>query len=559
VLTGLKHCPTCNLRYPPEAERCIVDRALLTLIPDPLLGSVIAGKYRIEGILGAGGMATVYRARALVQEATSTQRLVHPNIIAILDQGETEDGIPFMVMEFLAGQTIEAQLRKTQGPLPAYQVIDWMHQIATGLARAHDFQVIHRDLKPDNLYVVAMTDGTERIKILDFGIARYLLDSRLTGTGEIFGTPQYMAPERITGTEAGPSADLYALGCVMFRCATGRLPFQAADVTAYLVRHLRESAPSARSINPEVPPELDELISLCLAKKPEHRPADARALERTLAVLTEKYPRPREVRIAPTPVARLVNDAKATVAGGLFSVTSIERWGRRIELLGTALQRAFPKGAESRHYAALGRLRATVTAMAEVHAQWFQEQTRADGVAERTRESQQRFGFAMDALAADLHTAREARNTAQAWRRDLHTKQSVPLERFVIAHTRVVEVGISPTPSADLVVAYREALSALENALPQGDALAAAHQEVERCEGDVRDLAFQIESLRVQMEKLSQTAEEAQRISGRRLEIAATQLSSMESEIVKDASELSSAMRHRSDLRDLFALMDAES
>jgi eukaryotic-like serine/threonine-protein kinase len=588
VATGLKHCPTCNLRYPVEAVTCIVDRTPLLLVPDPLLGELIAGKYRIESVLGVGGMATVYLARTarldravavkvfrkdlsndlklrerFRRESTSTRRLAHPNIIEILDQGDMDDGTPFMVMEYLDGQTLEAFLKKTPGPMAIPQVLDLMSQVVAGLARAHDFQVIHRDLKPDNLYIVSMPDGTERMKILDFGIARCLLDSRLTGTGEIFGTPQYMAPERITSIEAGPSADLYALGCIMFRCATGRLPFQAGDVTAFLIAHLREAPPSPRLINPEVPPEFEALMLQCLEKKPEQRPADARTVERALTALVQRHPRPRKMSgafVARTPPARLAHDMKATSAGGMFSSISIERWGRRTELFGEMVRRAFPTGADPRLYAALGRLRATVTAMAEVHAQWLTDQTRADAIADRTRDAQLRFGRAMDSLSTDLFESREAVTAATREAVASEAQAGPLLGPFLEAHADVLALGSSPSrPTHEVLTRYRTALAALEAAAPYADGLRDAQAERTRREGDVKDLEFQIESLRAQLERVSQSGEDEMQGVQRRLEIAATQLSAMEAELVRAASDLSVALRGRRDLDDLFAALEADA
>lgn len=587
MATGLKHCPTCNLRYPVDAVTCIVDRTPLVLVPDPLLGALIAGKYRVESVLGVGGMATVYLARSarldrpvavkvfrrdlsndvkllerFRREATSTRRLAHPNIIEILDQGDMEDGTPFMVMEYLDGQTLEAFLKRNPGPMAIPRVLDLMSQVVAGLARAHDFQVIHRDLKPDNLYVVSLPDGAEAMKILDFGIARCLLDSRLTGTGEIFGTPQYMAPERITSIEAGPSADLYALGCIMFRCATGRLPFQASDVTAFLIAHLREAPPSPRLINPEVPPALDALILQCLEKKPEQRPADARTVERALAALVQSHPRARRLPavVARTPPARVAADMKATSAGGMFSAVSIERWGRRTEIFGEMVRRAFPTGADPRLYAALGRLRATVTAMAEVHAQWLGDQTRADAIADRTRDAQARFGRAMDSLSIDLFESREA-VTAALREATASEEQAGPLMApFFEAHSDVLALGLSPSrPSHEVLAKYRAALEALEAAAPFADGLREAQAERARREGDVKDLEFQIDSLRVQLERVSQAGEDEMQGVQRRLEIAATQLSAMEIELVKAAGELSGALRGRRELERLFAELESDA
>src|SRR5690606_24081349 len=137
--------------------------------------------------------------------------------IEIFDHGETEDGAPYLVMELLSGSPLADLIAR--GPMPAAEVAAYGLQIAEGLARAHDFDVIHRDLKPDNIFV-HIVSGRPVMKLLDFGIARSLHDTRLTSAGEIFGTPQYMAPERITSIDADASADLYALGVIFFEMVT---------------------------------------------------------------------------------------------------------------------------------------------------------------------------------------------------------------------------------------------------------------------------------------------------------------------------------------------------
>jgi serine/threonine-protein kinase len=586
-VTGMKLCPICKLPYPPDAVNCFVHRVALVAAPDPCIGKIIAGKYRIESVVGAGGMATVYRAQFIHQdrpvavkvfrrelsgdhklrerfrrEATSTRRLVHPNIIEILDQGDMDDGTPFLVMEFLEGQNLEIVLKKHGGPLPLPRVIDLMLQVVSGLARAHDFQVIHRDLKPDNLFVCASPDGEELVKILDFGIARFMLDSRLTGTGEIFGTPQYMAPERITTIEAGPSADLYALGCIMFRCCTGRLPFAATDVTAFLIQHLKERPPSPRAFNPEVPVELDGLILQCLEKSPTQRPVDAHAIGRSLAALAARFPRARRnsgLYIAPTPPARSILE-KATVAGGMFTSAAIERWVRRVELLSNMLDRAFPTGAQPLFNAALGRLRATVTAMVDVHSRWVQDQSRADALAERGKEAQQRFNRAMEALGKDLSAAREAHRMGVDLTRQ-HEEHARPrIEPFTSLHAEIVATGAIPNMApSELVQKYRAALAALESAWPFAEELRRAQQYATAREGEVKDLEFQIEALRAQSDRLAQTSDDELRTVQQRLESAANQLAEMESALIRDASGLTASLRGRRDLDDLFAAFEADA
>src|SRR5262245_36964459 len=262
----MKACPQCKLKYPADKATCFIDGAVLVEIQDARIGTTVVGRYLIEEVLGEGGMATVYRARHRLsdrtvaikimnvelaqnmvtqerfrREAKAAQKIAHPNIIEILEQGETGDGSLYLVMELLEGHTLAELMDR--GKVPLERALPILIQIARALARAHDLEVIHRDLKPENIFLAKQPDGTEVVKLLDFGIARSMQDIRLTGSGEVFGTPQYMAPERITSTEAGPAADVYALGVMAFEMLTGRLPFQANDVATFFIQHMKEEPP----------------------------------------------------------------------------------------------------------------------------------------------------------------------------------------------------------------------------------------------------------------------------------------------------------------------------
>src|SRR5215472_1103235 len=183
----MKTCPQCKMRYPNEASYCFVDGTDLIPMQDPRIGTTIAGRYLIEGVIGEGGMATVYKAtekfterpcavkimniafarEAVVRErfrreAKSAQKLAHPNIIEIFDQGDTDDGTSYLVMELLEGETLSTLL--VRGPLSCERALPIMVQIARALARAHDFEVVHRDLKPDNIFLCTRSDGTDLVK-----------------------------------------------------------------------------------------------------------------------------------------------------------------------------------------------------------------------------------------------------------------------------------------------------------------------------------------------------------------------------------------------------------
>src|SRR6185436_10580666 len=141
---------------------------------------------------------------------------------------------------------------------------------------------IHRDIKPENIFLSRRDDGSDLVKLLDFGIAKSRHDSRLTGQGELFGTPQYMAPERILGNDTGGSSDIYALGVVFFEMLTGELPFNAPDIATFFLKHMEEAPPPLRSLNNRVPEKLDDLVQRMLAKAAGDRPVDAHRVHQDL-------------------------------------------------------------------------------------------------------------------------------------------------------------------------------------------------------------------------------------------------------------------------------------
>jgi serine/threonine-protein kinase len=212
-------------------------------------------------------------------------------VIEIFDEGDTEDGTAYIVMELLHGCSLAHLI--AEGPMDACRALPIMIQIARGIARAHDLGVVHRDLKPENIYVSSREDGSDLTKLLDFGIARSRTDSRLTNAGELFGTPQYMAPERVSSGDAGPNVDLYALGVIFFEMMTAELPFDAPDITTFLIKHLKEPPARPRSKNPDIPEPLEALILQLLEKEPKRRPVDAHRVETDLCGLAVELGVPR--------------------------------------------------------------------------------------------------------------------------------------------------------------------------------------------------------------------------------------------------------------------------
>jgi len=280
---------------------------------DPMIGKVVAGRYRLEARLGEGGMGIVYRARHvlidrvvalklirpdlrgethlrawMLREARAANRVDHAHIIDIHDIGETEDGELYLVMEYLVGTPLSAELAR--GPMPIARAVDILEQMCAALARAHDLGVIHRDLKSDNILLTARGGRKDFVKILDFGLAAIARDPRLAPKGAVFGTPEYMSPEQARGEEATPHADLYALGVLFFEMLAGQLPFRSSDRDTLLEMQRTHPAPRPRSIRPDAN-ATGEAISLRLLEKDvRKRYRDAHHLQEELKALQRALP-----------------------------------------------------------------------------------------------------------------------------------------------------------------------------------------------------------------------------------------------------------------------------
>jgi serine/threonine protein kinase len=250
-LNLLKECPRCGICYDRAAERCTRDGEELTIaLP---VERTIGGKYRLEQRLGKGGMGAVYEAtdlslkrkvavkitlgkwfgnrealRRFEREAQAAAALRHPNIVTVYDYGRIGTEGAYLVMERLYGASWRAELRR-RGRLSAGMAADWFEQLLSGLECAHEAGVVHRDLKPENVLISDLADGSQRVTILDFGLARRHTvgpeeTTSLTAAGAVVGTVGYIAPEQFRGEEAGPSADLYAVGVMVVESLTGRRP-----------------------------------------------------------------------------------------------------------------------------------------------------------------------------------------------------------------------------------------------------------------------------------------------------------------------------------------------
>ncbi len=269
--------------------------------PDPRVGMLLLGKYRVVRKIGEGGMGAVYEARhegvgrrvavkclharfaadphvvaRFHREALASNAVQNEHIVDVYDMDRFPDGSPFLAMEFLEGRELAAVL-KHDGPLPASRVVHVMSQVCRALSAAHAKGIVHRDLKPENIFLVRRGSEEEFVKILDFGISKMkehaeALAGGLTKTGMAMGPPFYMAPEQAQGLrDVDGRADVYALGVILFEALTGGLPFNAESYPALMVKILLEPPPRLNAYRPDLPVALEGVVERALAKKPEER------------------------------------------------------------------------------------------------------------------------------------------------------------------------------------------------------------------------------------------------------------------------------------------------
>ena len=260
----------------------------------PPLGFILAGRYKLGDVIGAGGMGAVVRAERLLlggsvavkflhprlakegesnerflREAMATSRIENEHVVRILDVGTTDDGLPFMVMDLLEGNDLGDVL--SHGPLAVTDAVDYILQVCEALAEAHALGIVHRDIKPSNLWLTRRFDGSALVKVLDFGISKLSHadggDSKLTETSAVFGSPTYMSPEQIRSAKrVDARTDVWSLGVVLHELLTLRQPFEAESVAGVLAAISADAPVALRSVRADAPPELESAILACLEK-----------------------------------------------------------------------------------------------------------------------------------------------------------------------------------------------------------------------------------------------------------------------------------------------------
>jgi|GEM_PF-1380625 len=268
-----------------------------------MVGRTIAGRFKITSLLGFGGMGAVYEAvqrnmqRSVAlkvipahdptttarfqREAMTISRLHHPNTVTVFDYGQSDNGVLFLAMEMLSGQNL-GDLIKQRGTLTPNEAVHIATQVCRSLSEAHRAKIVHRDIKPDNIFLIRVDDDPLFVKVLDFGIAKILKGEdnvELTGAGRIIGTPKYMSPEQILGETVDHRSDIYSLGCIVFEMLCGTPPFQDSNTTKLMIAHAQQSPPTFSERLPNdalarIPGPLEQVVRRALTKSPAERYRD---------------------------------------------------------------------------------------------------------------------------------------------------------------------------------------------------------------------------------------------------------------------------------------------
>ncbi|MDT4897986.1 MAG: eukaryotic-like serine/threonine-protein kinase [Acidobacteriota bacterium] len=294
-----KKCPRCGKEYENANTLCPSDGTVLEKLEDPLVGQTLAEKYRIEELINEGGMGAVYRGTHILmdktvaikvlhpalaaddkivarfsREARAASRISHPHALNVTDFGESGNGIVFLVMEYLKGQTLKEVIH-SEGPMPLPRVTEIVRQICGALEAAHAEGVVHRDLKSDNIMLLDIGGG-DWAKVLDFGIAKIIekveQDPALTAPNLIIGTPQYMSPEQCSqAAEIDSRSDIYSFGVILYEMLVGHVPFTGESPTAIMMKHLQEPPPSVLEERKDLPAAVGRVVARAMAKRPEDR------------------------------------------------------------------------------------------------------------------------------------------------------------------------------------------------------------------------------------------------------------------------------------------------
>lgn len=516
----MKACPTCNSFFRDDVAFCPFDGQALVPLDDPFVGILLAGKYRIHEKIGEGGMGSVYLAMNvgverpfaikilfpdIAGEKTVKQRFLregkasnivgHENIVQVYDVGE-HDGLLFLVMEFIEGESLEHMIGR-QKFLDVRTSIHILKQICDALGLAHMMGVIHRDIKPGNILITQRKDNPLFVKILDFGLAQIVSDPRLTDKGVAIGTPYFMSPEQVLAKDPSPSMDLYSLGCVAFHMLSGEVPFNGKTTADIVLKHLKSPPPPLAGVQES----LQRIIFRLLEKDPQQRYHDAYEVLSELGNITTEAIDISEEETVALKAASL----KRKADGAARRKESVDPWG-------SYLKAASKSGSLGKDFTkSLPEMEVLSNELDSLNRVAQEIMKKMESIQQEGMTRQNRMGYALRVLAKDLSSknAQYFANIAKV--SDIETKMKIAVDELF---SMVLESKVLVKFAADGKMGEKEADFFIES----GD-MARRWQDLKHIwmekkhflkknNTEIEDLEFQIKQLKEQLDAGSRETED---------------------------------------------------
>lgn len=572
----VSQCPRCKTRLRGKIARCPFDGEVLNTLEDPLLGRTIAGRYIIEERLGTGGMGSVYRGRHQVidrnvalkflharfshdpkqrkrflGEARAANQINHEHVIDVTDFGETQDGLVYLVMEYLQGRPLSSEIEGR--PMAPHRALRITQQLAMGLGRAHELDVVHRDVKPANVYLLSGRREPDFVKLLDFGIAHFERDLRITDRGAIVGTPEYMSPEQLHNGEVGPSSDLYAVGCLCYEMLTGSPPFTGAT-SAVLLKQISHAPRPPRELVPSLPVAVNEVVLKLLGKDPGQRHRDAFHLLDDIEGL-QQLPglAPPEIRRSSVSSSQHVIRVAAE-RPTVHVPNEDEEWQRRLEAYERLLTSAtVPPGKRRELEECLGRAERALGKLLQVRLELNGLATSATSQADAAQSWRSSIGHALDELAKDeskvarrLQGLRE-QGTALGSEIDSLVEQAASHGR----KTKAIpgEGNVVSRSQARTLERIQADLQALARSMSARDEL---QRVIDKRHSEHDDLLFQISQLKGRLATANAATQVDMDASGDRANELESDRRDLLDSLVEEATRLADGLRHHPEFGRVF-------
>jgi eukaryotic-like serine/threonine-protein kinase len=546
---------------------------------DEYIGKVVAGRYRLETLLGEGGMGVVYRARHvlidrvvalklirpdlrgethlrawMLREARAANRVDHAHIVDIHDVGETEDGELYLVMEYLIGTSLSHECAK--GPMPLTRAVDVLEQMCAALARAHDLGVIHRDLKSDNIMLTMRGGRRDFVKILDFGLAALARDPRLAPKGAVFGTPEYMSPEQARGEDATAQSDLYALGILFFEMVTGQLPYRSNDRETLLEMQRSGPAPRPRQLRPELPQAAENIILKLLEKDTRKRFRDGHHLQEELKAFQRSLPQtPWDV---PSTTTTQEAPPAAPPPAPPGHAPPIIEWGTRAAHFARMVARAYPNGkAPVDVQQAADKCWELAARASRLEGELASHSRKLEAIERRGRALRAEIGRKVEELAAE-----ESRMLREV------TSEREEAERVFVSHRQAERRAVDAISKADTAAKDVRDMSTLRRVFEEAGASRAQADELGRLaqrhesrafsrEESAKDLRRQIDELKAQLSRYGDALENDLATGRERIATRVREALGYEQTFASSTALLLNHLKSRPECRELIDELEA--